>query len=383
MQTLSAFSLRLLVCALLLIASARADRPHRIKIDGQFDDWTPVKRYTDPLDAPDGSVLQQGAPDVHEDLTYESACDFPPHVWNPDVDLLEYALTHDEDNVYAYFRVAGNLSRTAMASTEGGAGRSYIQVAIDMDDNEDTGYQLWMGGYWPTDWGYDMHFELELYNGSANNLHVLLHAMNSTEELNAQLLLQQQGYLFFDGPANYKNYTEWVWYAPSQPVTAAETARCASDPTRCSGPFNVTQKYGGGQLLFVQDKSPGPLFGSMRYAFGGNGSQFEMSVPFGAFLRFPDGSPVMRTGIKLTASFATETSSQFSTPQEWVSDASWPIRGYVVEPFAHKSAVNFELTWWQFALVIGGIVAVALAAVLATALGCILYYRRSSYRQLP
>ena len=50
-------------------------------------------------------------------------------------------------------------------------------VTIDIDDNEETGYWLHEGGYYPTSRGYDVNGEIEWFNGKVNCGAYLNHGM--------------------------------------------------------------------------------------------------------------------------------------------------------------------------------------------------------------
>jgi len=117
------------MCACLMLPTSCLGEPmHRITIDGNFDDWAPVTRYTDPDDQPDGSVMQGGSPDCH-DTNSPGYCQVATHVYNPTVNILEYAIAHDSENIYAYIRAKGNISYTSNTNDPSGtAGRSYIQA---------------------------------------------------------------------------------------------------------------------------------------------------------------------------------------------------------------------------------------------------------------
>ena len=111
--------------------------PVPIRIDGRFDDWAAIKSYTDP------------AGDTH-DTDHKQRDDRPAHVEHPDVDLLEYKVAHDGEHLYFYFRSRGVIGRTQRAAPGREAGRYYVVVTIDVDRNDETGYWIHEGGYYPT-----------------------------------------------------------------------------------------------------------------------------------------------------------------------------------------------------------------------------------------
>jgi hypothetical protein len=94
---------RALLCIVALItilSLACADPAHNIVVDGDLSDWENVQSYYDPEDLPDGSVVQDGIPDVH-DTDSKGRCDKPPHVYNPIVDILEVKFTHSASHLFA------------------------------------------------------------------------------------------------------------------------------------------------------------------------------------------------------------------------------------------------------------------------------------------
>ena len=105
----------------------------RMIIDGHFDDWSNARSFTDPTG------------DTH-DTEHKERGDLPALVEHPDVDLVEYKVAHDDDNLYFYFRSRGQIARTQKAKAGKPAGRYYAIVAIDVDDKDDTGYWLHEGG---------------------------------------------------------------------------------------------------------------------------------------------------------------------------------------------------------------------------------------------
>jgi len=59
------------------------------------------------------------------------------------------------------------------------------------------------GGYFPSSCGFDLHAELELYNGSVNTAHYLLHAANDTASYNRSYNEALQGIVTFAPGATY------------------------------------------------------------------------------------------------------------------------------------------------------------------------------------
>src|SRR5205807_1526697 len=91
------------VLACLLSPQSFADPPRKITIDGNFADWADVPVYKDP------------AHNEH-DTSHSKRDDKPAHVEHADVDILEYKLAHDEENLYAYFKARGVIGRAQKAA---------------------------------------------------------------------------------------------------------------------------------------------------------------------------------------------------------------------------------------------------------------------------
>lgn len=327
-QTSSLFGARVLSIAIAIgLFSAmcestmvRAEEINYITVDGNFSDWAGITTYTDPDGAP--GVLHNGIPDVH-DTDQDTLGAVPSYVEHQDVDILEYKFTHDENNLYAYFKADGVIGNTQRAS-EGRAGRYYVIVTIDVDNDDSTGYFLHEGGYYPSSGTdrYDMNMEAEFYNGQLNTAHYLSHDApgpeNGTEIRQDFANLTVEGYVPTDvddvedpGPAgpytpgfaepqlgNYDNYTQWV-YHPND------------------------------MLTHVQDKGP-IVPGIMSVALSPDGTELEMVAPFKGFLKDSQGNPNMALGKTIDISFSLEASGELASG-DWASDTADPIVGYVLE----------------------------------------------------
>jgi hypothetical protein len=206
-----------------LSAGAHAESVHHITVDGDFSDWASLPTYTDPDAAP--GVLHNGIPDTHH-TDANSLASVPGYRDHPDVDILEYKFTHDQNNLYAYFKADGVIGRTQEASA-GRAGRYYVIVTIDVDDNNSTGYFLHQGGYYPTSGTdrYDMNMEAEYYDGSLNTAHYLSHDALGSAQLAQDFLDLTSGAtsspadpgphtpgFVQPAPGNYRDYTQWVYH---------------------------------------------------------------------------------------------------------------------------------------------------------------------------
>ncbi len=285
-----------LVAALSLPVVAEPVR--QITIDGKFDDWKGVPAHKDAINN-------------EHDTAHNKRDDQPEHVEHPDVDILEYRFAHDVENLYAYFKAKGVIGRTQVAAQGKQAGRYYAIVTIDVDDNENTGYWLHEGGFYPTSRGYDVNAEIEWYGGRLNTGHYINHACRDDQEL-AQAFLDQSAGQYKKGhpgpykagfvrlgPGTYKHYTEWVYHE------------------------NDT-------LTFVRDKGPQTL-GIIKGALSAEGHELEMVMPMKGFLVDQNGLPIVKLGRTINVSMSLEASGELAPGGKWASNTAAPIRRYVLE----------------------------------------------------
>jgi hypothetical protein len=266
----------------------------RIEIDGEFEDWAEATSYSDPVD-------DQHATD--DSGRYGT----PVHVEHEDVDILEYKFTHDQENLYAYFRSRGVIGRTQTAD-QGRAGRYYVIVTIDVDNNDTTGYWLHEGGYYPTSSGYDMNMEVEFYDGAFNTGNYLNHGCMNEAEYLAALEDQAQGIVDVR-PGTYDWYTQWVWR--DEPEGISEEVRLPN----------------GAAIIWVEDR--GPVYqGILQIAVSADGHEAEMVAPFRGFMNYPSGEPIMALGNVIDVSFSLEASGELAADGDWASDTATPIDGY-------------------------------------------------------
>jgi hypothetical protein len=298
-----------------------------ITIDGNFDDWVTVGSHADPT----YGELHDGIPDVHDTDSDKSPDDpkyvEPSKVNHPDVDILEYKFTHDENNLYAYFKADGVIGRTLADPDPDERGRYYVIVTIDVDNDDDTGYWLHEGGYYPTSDGYDMNMELEFYGGELNTGHYLSHDALTINGLQSDFTNLTDGVYTpaiedgkikdseisansgpytpeFVEPAegNYDNYTQWVYQE------------------------NIPED----QIVLVVDEGP-IVPGIVTMGLSADGHQLEMKAPFKGFLGDSPGAPNMALDRIIDISFSLEASGELALDEgEWASDTADPINGYVL-----------------------------------------------------
>ncbi|HLN32912.1 MAG TPA: hypothetical protein VK395_34595 [Gemmataceae bacterium] len=298
---LTAIALGMLALASVAPVSGEPVRP--ITIDGKFQDWANVPLYTDPANN-EHDTMHKG-----RDAT-------PNHVEHADVDILAYKFTHDAENLYAYIKARGVIGRTQVQGPGKLGGRFYAIVAIDVDNNEKTGYWLDEGGFYPTSNGYDVNAEIEWYNGRMNAGPYINHGCLTQGELDQAFLDQSAGEYkrgvvgpYKPGfvrlaPGTYNFYTEWV-YHPEHRIT------------------------------FVRDKCPRTL-GIIQGALSPDGHELEMKIPMKGFLVDQTGKPLVQLGRKLNVSISLEASGELAGSKQWASNTAAPIKGYYLEPPSQK-----------------------------------------------
>ncbi len=286
-----------LTCAALCLAvAAQAEPMHPIVIDGQFDDWASVPVYNDP-------------PGNTHDTDHTLPDDVPVFFEHPDVDLLEYKFSHDTENLYAYFKANGSIGRTQNASL-GRAGRYYVIVTIDVDNDDVTGYWINEGGYFPTSPGYDVNMEVEFYDGTFNTGNYLNHGCLTDADYLAAQIDQSNGVVDVV-PGIYDIYTQWVFWDQPQGI-----------------PGEITLPDGHSTILWVEDK--GPVYESIiQIALSPDGHEAEMVAPFRGFMKNKKtGEPIIALGNTIDISFSLEASGELTPSGEWASNTALPINGY-------------------------------------------------------
>ena len=279
---------------------------HSITVDGDFSDWASVPTYTDPDGAP--GVLHDGIPDIH-DTDHGSLGSVPSYVDHPDVDILEYKFTHDANNLYAYFKADGVIGNTQTAAA-GRAGRYYVIVTIDVDNDNSTGYYIHEGGYYPTSGTdrYDMNMEAEYYGGELNTAHYLSHDATS----------QYREYL------DFVDLTDGAYAPPSKgpyPVGFVQPALGNYDQ------YTQWVYHDNDTLTVVEDKGP-IVPGIMSVSLSPDGHEIEICAPFKGFLNNASGLANMALGKTIDISFSLEASGELAPGDSWASDTADPIVGY-------------------------------------------------------
>lgn len=286
-----------------LQAAEKSSRP-TITIDGKFDDWKSLPAYTDPAD--DQIDTDGRTPD------YKAK-----HRENRDHDILEFKVNHDSENLYIYVKSFGKIGNTQKAvpgskDKKDRAGRYYITVAIDVDQNDKTGYWLHEGGTYPTSGGYDMNAEIEWYDGAFNTgMYMNKCCLNKADLKDSYSTLSHGKYKEgADGPylagyhtikpGQYDNYAEWVYHK-------------------------------NGTITFVRDRGP-VVHGVLTGKRSPDWHQLEMKIPYIGFLKDQHGDPVVQLGDTLDIEISLQGSGELASDGAWAGDGAEPLNGYKLEP---------------------------------------------------
>ena len=286
-----------IILALMYVLPAILWSQSTITIDGNFDDWAPLP------------VLITDAPnDEHDTEPYNENMSQPSPRKYSDVDILEVKFTHDQENLYGYVKASGIIGQTSRSADGQKAGRYYFIITIDVDNNDETGYPLQEGGYWPNSTGYDMNMEVEFYDGSFNTGHYIHHGFLTESELAAG---EQDlaNHIIRLGPGNYDDYLQWVTF----PDTS---------------------------YVFVSDKGPVIEGGIIEVAVSPDGHEAEMKAPMYGFFWDENSVPIVKLGDTIDISFSLEGSGELSesaqeagydgTKSVWGSDTADPVVGYTL-----------------------------------------------------
>jgi len=318
-------------------------------------------------------------PDTHEASELSDLCGNRLSVYNPHVDIIESAIAHNKNKVFAYFKAVGAIGLT---TTTPSAGRAYLQINMDIDNNANTGYCPSLGGYYPQQCGVDLSFEIEMYNGTFNTGHIILHAHKNESDIP---LIQSEiltGFFAPNGPdLPYNLYEEWVYYDKQPPQE--EIDRCNKGVVNGNGDGFFKVEYSNNHkdawVCFMSDECDGPFAGVFEYGFSEDQTELEMGVPFEAFMyNSLTNEPNLQLGMSITMQMNLETSDELSIPNNlWASDAVLPF-SYAFED-DEEGGSNSQDRQTAIAGSVGTVV-----GVLVGAGAMALYFqRRAKYSEIP
>lgn len=263
-------------------SSAQAGKKHhvsreKIDIDGKFDDWRNVAGIDDPR----GEVV-------------------PYLEYIPDVDLLEFKVSHDDQHIYLYARVAGKVGRS-----HPNGGRSYFYAYMDVDRNSGTGFLPSRDDdcYYGVDIGDDCEVQFEFVNNTLRKTFYGFCGIGGNDNvLKQQVSIGKSQYGRFDANgverANYK--AEYIFRG---------------------GVTEITEdlKFGTSDTIHI--------------AVSPDGSEVEVSSTFTGFLKNPNGQPIVQLGQTIDIAVGMECDSKaYPGKAAWGADSTPIIRGYRLLP---------------------------------------------------
>jgi hypothetical protein len=271
----------------LIVADARgADNPKasqaNITIDGNFDDWRNVA----------------GVDDRRGDLV-------PYLEYVPDVDILEFKVSHDDEHIYLYARVAGQVGRT-----HSDGGRGYFYAYMDVDRNAGTGFLPSRDDecYFGVDIGDDCEVQFEFVNNAFRKTFYGFCGLGGNDNV-----LKQQLHI---GKSHYGRFED----------NGAERINYKSEYTYRNGKTDITEDL----KLGTSD--------TIRLAISPDGHEVEVASAFTGFLKDSKGRPIVQLGQTIDIAAGMECDSKaYPGKTNWAADNTIAIRGYQLNPGKHST----------------------------------------------
>lgn len=253
--------------------NAPTERPSGIAIDGAFEDWRNVPGVDDPR----GEVM-------------------PYLEYVPDVDLLEFKIAHDDEHIYFYARVAGQVGRT-----HPDGGRSYFYAYMDIDQNPETGFLPSRDDdcYFGVDIGDDCEVQFEFVNNAFRKSFYGFCGLGGDKQvLDGAVTL---------GKSQYGRLDE----------RGQERAHYKSEYIYRDGKTEITEDL----KLGTSD--------TIRLAVSPDGREVEVSSQLSGFLHDSDGRSTLRSGQTIDVAAGMESDSKlYLGKTRWGADSTPAIRGY-------------------------------------------------------
>jgi len=266
-------------------AAKRSAAPAQISIDGSFDDWRNVAGVDDPR----GDLVHY--------LEYV-----------PDVDLLEFKVANDDQHIYLYARVAGQVGRS-----HPDGGRSYFYAYMDVDQNPGTGFLPTRDDdcYYGVDIGDDCEVQFEFVNNTFRKTFYGFCGLGGDDDVLKQVVTI--------GKSQYGRLDE----------NGAERAHYKSEYI-----------YRGGVTEITADLKLGTS-DSIQLAISPDGSEVEVVSAFGGFLKDRDGRPIVSLGQTIDIAAGMECDSKaYVGKTKWAADSTRAIRGYKLSPLIRRAAAK-------------------------------------------
>ena len=259
------------------------DSPDNIKIDGNFDDWRNVT----------------GVDDRRGDLV-------PYLEYVPDVDILEFKVAHDDQHIYLYARVAGQVGRS-----HPDGGRGYFYAYMDVDQDPGTGFLPTRDDecYFGVDIGDDCEVQFEFVNNAFRKTFYGFCGLGGNDNV-----LKQQLHI---GKSRYGRFED----------NGVERANYKSEYTYRDGITEITEDL----KLGTSD--------TIRLAVSPDGHEVEVASTFTGFLKDSKGRPIVKLGQTIDIAAGMECDSKaYPGKTNWAADNTIAIRGYRLSPAKHSTA---------------------------------------------
>jgi hypothetical protein len=259
--------------------------PANIAIDGNFDDWRNVA----------------GVDDRRGDLV-------PYLEYVPDVDILEFKVAHDDQHIYLYARVAGQVGRS-----HPDGGRCYFYAYMDVDQNPNTGFLPTREDecYFGVDIGDDCEVQFEFVNNVFRKTFYGFCGLGGNDNV-----LKQQLNL---GKSHYGRFED----------NGARRANYKSEYTYRNGITKITEDL----KLGTSD--------TIRLAVSPDGHEVEVASTFTGFLKDSKSRPIVKLGQTIDIAAGMECDSKaYPGKSNWAADNTIAIRGYKLIPTNRRTAAN-------------------------------------------
>jgi hypothetical protein len=259
--------------------------PAKITIDGNFDDWRNVAGVDDPV----GDLVPY--------LEYVA-----------DVDLLEFKVSHDNENIYLYARVAGQVGRSHPAG-----GRNYFYAYMDVDQNAGTGFLPSRDDecYYGVDIGDDCEVQFEFVENKFRKTFYGFCGLGGDDDvLKQNVTIGKSQYGRFDENGREREH------------------------------YKSEYIYRGGETEITEDLKLGTS-DSIQLAVSPDGSEVEIVSNFAGFLKDPQGRPTVRLGQTIDLAAGMECDSKaYIGKSKWAADSTRAIRDYRLSPINGQAAAK-------------------------------------------
>jgi hypothetical protein len=224
------------------------------------------------------------------------------------VDILEFKVAHDDQHIYLYARVAGQVGRT-----HPDGGRGYFYAYMDVDQNPGTGFLPSRDDecYFGVDIGDDCEVQFEFVNNAFRKTFYGFCGLGGDDNvLKQQLKIGKSHYgRFEDNGVRRVNYK--------------------SEYTFRNGSTEITEDL----KLGTSD--------TIRLAVSPDGHEVEVASTFTGFLMDSKGQPIVKLGQTIDIAGGMECDSKaYPGKTNWAADNTIAIRGYQLVPANRRTAAN-------------------------------------------